>query len=293
MCRGTMAIGLWPLGYGRPLYSASGEIVGYTGKNARFHGADVGPNADKSENYSPAEFRQQLAAARMLAQRFTWVYCHAGSTLWQMTPAEIRRYHGTVIDAVPVADNLNEFLRVMREKRIIDDPLFAQAAAAVRERRPFPQYAGFPAAWRILGPMPHDRASFADGVPAFDGASPAARTVKPGPGGYVDLTRLLGKQGTPLAWGVTACVMPRTRRVWVRIGSNDYGAVFVNGRRIYRVKEERPAAVDDDSVAVTLPAGRSTIAVACGDAGGSQWGFCVRVTDARGSAVPGLRWVRP
>jgi hypothetical protein len=87
--------------------------------------------------------------------------------------------------------------------------------------------------------------------------------------------------------------LPRATRVWLRIGRNDYGAVFVNGRRVYRVKEERPAAIDDDSVRVTVPAGRSTIVVACGDAGGTQWGFYLRVTDDRGEAVPGLRWVRP
>ena len=39
-----------------------------------------------------------------------------------------------------------------------------------------------------------------------------------------------------------------------------------------------------------LPAGRSEILVKIGDAGGVQWGFFLRVTDAAGAAVPGLNW---
>ncbi|HQI75932.1 MAG TPA: hypothetical protein PK384_05420, partial [Candidatus Latescibacteria bacterium] len=109
--------------------------------------------------------------------------------------------------------------------------------------------------------------------------------------GYVDLSALFSKPGLPLAYSVAYVENPRRKRVWFRFGSNDYGRVYVNGRQVHDMREQRAAAIDDDNFEVELPAGRSEILVKCGDAGGKRWGFYLRLTDATGNEVPGLKWV--
>ncbi len=307
--RGSIAVGMWPLGYYREVYDESGKLLGYTGKVEKFQGKLVGSSADKSENYSPAEFRRAMAAARLLSRSYVWIYCH-GQVLWQMSPQEAQRYRGSESDLLPTVANLDEYLQVMLQRLTLDDPQFAGAATTVREGRSIPPYPGYAPRWWVAGPFPAhperfdqpmgpessrnlEREIAASAAGATQPSGIPWREARPDSSGYVDLKALLGKEGTPAAYAAAWVELDTEREVDVRVGTNDFGAVWVNGTQIFSFAQPRPACPDDDAIVVKLPAGRSQILLKCGDAGGAQWGYFLRVCDAAGKAIPEVRWVGP
>jgi hypothetical protein len=309
MRRCGLNMGIWPLGFYYEFKDSTGKPYGYTGKRATYPGEWVGSYSDKTENYPVSNFEWQFAAARSLSRRFMWIYCH-GTVLWRMTPEEMIRYRATPNDTLPTVWNLPEYLRILRERPVMQDPLFEAAAALIREHRGFPRYSGFAPRWCHIGPFPNYMDNFDIAYPPEQRVDLRAtyrsdpsygdslgsigwREVPTDTSGYVDLTALLGKRGIPLAYSAAWVEVPSKRQVWFRFGSNDYGRVYVNGRQVHDIREQRAAAIDDDSFPVELPAGRSQILVKCGDAGGKRWGFYLRITDEAGREIPGLRWVGP
>ena len=307
MRRCGLSMGIWPLGFYYEFKDSTGKPYGYTGKRSTYPGEWVGSYADKTENYPVENFEWQFAGARSLSRRFMWLYCH-GTVLWRMTPEEMVRYRATPNDTLPTVWNLPEYLRILRARPVMQDPLFEVTAASIREHRGFPPFTGFAPRWWHVGPFPNFMDNFDVVYPpergvdlnaacAGDPSYPDSlrvlrwRESATDPTGYVDLYALFGKPGLPLAYSVAWVESPRRQRVWFRFGSNDYGRVYVNGRQVHDIREQRAAAIDDDNFEVELPAGRSEILVKCGDAGGKRWGFYLRLTDAAGNEVPGLKWV--
>jgi len=293
--RGTSAIGTWPLGYYREILDSSGAFLGHGGRAEVFGDSLVGSMADKSENYPATAFRHQYASARMISGAYAWLYCH-GQVFLRMTPEDMVTYVGSPNDTLPIVPNVAEYLAVIRDREALHDDLFAEAARNVREHREPPQYDGFPRGWLHTGPFVGQVGDFDASYPRGDALPETAeppQAVALDSSNYVDLKAIFGKEGTPVAWSVTHVELARPERVWIRFGSNDYGAVFVDGERIATLLEPRPAAIDDDSFPVDLPAGTSEIAVKIGDAGGSEWGFYLRITAEDGDPVPDLRWVDP
>lgn len=92
--RCTVAMGAWPLGYYRPITDAAGTFVGWAGKQETFGDTVIGSYADKSEWYTPAVFKEQMAALNTFCPRYNWIYGH-GCVFWQWTEAELKKYQAT------------------------------------------------------------------------------------------------------------------------------------------------------------------------------------------------------
>jgi hypothetical protein len=297
---GSISPGLWPLGYYRDILDANGKLIGYAGKKEKFGDKIIGSYSDKSENYSADEFRLQYGAARSIARKFTWLYCH-GQVLWQMSKQEMRQYHASANDTLPVAENLEQYLSVLRDKKIIDDPSFTDMAMLVREHKPVPRLEGFVPSWHLAGPFAFDQkkadqvitptrtVDLSAEISTLRGKSRWA-TITTDTTGYIDLARLYGNKEMPLAHAVAWVENPKNQKVSLGFGFNDCAAVFVNDALVYSSTSARMAMIDDEIIHVTLPAGRSKIMVQCGDRGGSNWGFYLRVTDDSGKTIPGLKW---
>lgn len=286
--RGTTAVGLWPLGFYREFKDADGTIIGYSGRKDVFGNELVGSMADKSENYSVEEFRRALATARMVGRAYMWQYCH-GQVFWQLTPEEKDRYLATPNDVLPTAPNVDAYLAVMRERMIIDDPLLVAAAEAVREQRPMPMTVGHAPAWEVSQAFPLNRDRFGLAFTPPDAVE--WRSVVPAADGYVDLRKAVGGAGEVVVYAKATARASVDGRVYLRIGSNDYSAVAVDGRPVYRFMQSRPAVVDDDAIALDLAEGDHQIMVQCADVGGKFWGFYLRLGDEGGNEAPSVSWV--
>ena len=305
---GTYNLGIYPLGFYREIYDSKLNFLGYGGRKEVFGDSIVGSQADKAgSNYSPADFRRQVAAVRTLDQRFMWIYCH-GSVLWRMTPEEMVEYHGYRSDTLPVAENLDEFLAVMRDRPVLDDPLYSDAFESVLVRGEAPTFVGFAPRWRHIGPFPcrnpqefvtsyfpEESVDLEATYPPFDGFDTRGdalqwRVAETGPDGYVNLKSLVSRQDTVLAYSTASVTVPQPRTAYIHFGKNDYGVVFINGEKLYESVEEGTAYLDGDVFVVHLPQGTSRILVKTGDVGGSGFGFYLRVLDAEGREISGLVW---
>ena len=77
--------------------------------------------------------------------------------------------------------------------------------------------------------------------------------------------------------------------VWIGIGTNDFGKMWVGGDLVYDHAHEGQAVMDREVVPVTLPKGSTPILVKVCN-GTLDWGFVFRITDSSGKAVAGLRF---
>jgi len=287
--------GLWPLGYYKDVLDDDGNRIGYTGKDEKFHGAVVGSYADKSNNYSVEEFRNQFGTVTAFGAPYFWIYCH-GQVLWQMTEEEMARFHGTRSDTLPVDDNLEAYINVMREARPILNPDILEAVerAKAGER---PKYVGFPPAWKVTGVYPcTDAEAYRTAYePEMNPDSPSLiwQTVRPDGQGLVGLREHTGEHGLVLAYGMAEFDLDEDMQVVFRFGSNDWGTVFFDGREVFEFvdHEGRGARVDQDCFVMNLTKGRHMVLIKCGDLGGSAWEYLFRITDMNGNAVDGLRWL--
>ncbi|HRS93653.1 MAG TPA: hypothetical protein P5179_00105 [Candidatus Latescibacteria bacterium] len=307
MRRGSIATGMWPLGYYRMVMDASGRFMGYSGKTETFGDRIVGSYADKSANFPPEEFRRQYAAVRQISREYAWIYGH-GPVLWQMSETARRRYHAAYNDTLPTDVNLEAYLAVLREKPVITDSAFATRAELVRNRFPVVFPGTPPRLWHI-GPFPCRKNEFSVVYPPERGVDLAAmysaydgydvpggdlrwKRVDLDATGFVDLKEIVSGQDSVLAYSVAWVDVPTLTRAELRVGSNDYVAVFVNGREVLRSTRGRVALRDENVIPVQLTPGWSEIMVKCGNVR-RAWGFYLRVTDENGNEVPGLRWVEP
>ena len=308
---GSINIGVYPLGFFRGIYDEHLNFLGYGGRREIFGDSIVGTGADKAGSYYPPEdFRRQIGAIRRFDQPFMWIYCH-GSVFWRMTPDEMRRYHGSRSDTMPVAENLDDYFAVIRGNDVLADPLYADQFAAVIDRHEAPSFDGFAPRWRNIGPFPCRNAEeFQQAFPPEE-AVDLAVTYMAYPGfersgselrwreydvdstGYVNLKATVSRQDTVLAYSVAWVEADAPITARMHFGCNDYGAVFVNGQRLYSRLTEGSAYIDGDVFEVCLPAGRSQILVKVGDSGGSGWGFYLRLLGEDGRPMPGVRWCEP
>jgi hypothetical protein len=94
--------------------------------------------------------------------------------------------------------------------------------------------------------------------------------------------------GTNFKPGVFACAYalvyvtsPKEQPAQLRIGTNDMGKMWFNGKLVHEYPYEGWAVMDRHIVPVTLPQGKSPILVkVCNGLG--QWGFIFRITDTDG-----------
>ncbi|HQE62631.1 MAG TPA: hypothetical protein PLV10_10195, partial [Candidatus Latescibacteria bacterium] len=227
---------------------------------------------------------------------------------WQMSETAMRRYHAAYNDTLPTDVNLEAYLAVLREKPVITDSAFATRAELVRNRFPVVFPGTPPRLWHI-GPFPCRKNEFSVVYPPERGVDLAAvyseydgydapggdlrwKRVDLDATGFVDLKEIVSGQDSVLAYSVAWVDVPTLTHAELRVGSNDYVAVFVNGREVFRSTRGRVALRDENVIPVQLTPGWSEIMVKCGNVR-RAWGFYLRVTDENGNEVPGLRWVEP
>ncbi len=107
--------------------------------------------------------------------------------------------------------------------------------------------------------------------------------------GYVDLAAAMKPKDWVCAYALTYVDSPSTRRVQLRLGSNDSVVVFLNGKRVHDHKVARVARVDEDIVPVELWKGRNALLLKIGQTG-RDWGFYLRITSTTGDRLDDLRF---
>ena len=310
--RGTVAPGLWPLGYMREIRDAEGNVLGYSGRESVFGNRVVGSYQDKGPNYSVDDFRRQYAAARSISRKYVWIYCH-GSVFWQLTPQEHARLRGKESDVLPMADNVAEYEAVLRERQEFDDPAFRRTTDLMRTGQFDITGWGYPDRWWTLKPFPTpDSAIAADVLRQDESISDVlneVHTTSTGdtlfwepydvtPSRYVNLAGWLDQDTRAFGYAVAEIDAPEATSAWLRFGSNGLDRVWINGRLVHEIRGERWPKEDRDRVRINLAAGRNTVVVKSGAERilwdfFTWWGFYLRITDVDGNEIPGPRWTEP
>ena len=103
--------------------------------------------------------------------------------------------------------------------------------------------------------------------------------------GFIDFGR---NDNWKVAYAWVTVTSPDEREVQFRIGSDDQSKIWLNGKEVYAFPDYRWAQVDNETIPVTLKAGKNTILVKiCNEE--LSWGFYFRITDADGKPIPDLK----
>ena len=172
-----------------------------------------------------------------------------------------------------------------------------------------PQKEGFIGDWLLLAPI--QLASDSDGAEAINKDQlPAEGLVKPKAGDkvtvggkeltwkkvkatdyFLDLNGILNEQTEKTVAYAVCYVRTETARtnLQVRMGSNDQGKVYLNGKVLLKTSEPRTLEQDSDVARdVTLNKGVNVVVFKIFNDGGSDWQGCLRFTDASGKAVTNI-----
>jgi len=91
------------------------------------------------------------------------------------------------------------------------------------------------------------------------------------------------------AYALVYVTSPKEQPAQLRIGTNDMGKMWFNGKLVHEYPYEGWAGMDRHIVPVTLPQGKSPILVkVCNGLG--QWGFIFRITDTDGMPLKDIRY---
>jgi len=172
-----------------------------------------------------------------------------------------------------------------------------------------PDKEGFIRDWLVLSPI--QLAYDADGAVAIDKSqAPDEGLLKPKAGDkvtvegkeltwkkakatdyYLDLNAL-AKQQTEKTVGYAVsyvCAEAERKDLQLKMGSNDQGKVWLNGKVLLKTTEPRTMWQDADVARnVTLNKGVNVVVFKIFNEGGFDWQGCLRFTDASGKAVTNL-----
>jgi hypothetical protein len=179
-----------------------------------------------------------------------------------------------------------------------DTPELARAADAMR---PYEIAQMLAKDWLILGPFkdqdigawekvgPHDGKTAPDFTATFkDGADLAwTRPFKPQDVGIIDLLPLMKPNTNVYAYAAINVIAEKDADAVLMVGSDDGVTAWLDGKEIHRNPKNRGVTIDDDKVAIKLTAGTHSLVLRI-DQGGGGWGFCARIADKTGNAVPGV-----
>jgi len=172
-----------------------------------------------------------------------------------------------------------------------------------------PDKDGFIRDWLLLSPiqMPYDT----DGSVAIDQSQvPNEGLMKPKAGDkvtvlgkemmwktvkatdyFLDLNALAkGQTEKTVAYAVCYISCETERKdLQLKMGSNDQGKVYLNGKALLKASEPRTLYQDSDAAKnVTLDKGMNVVVFKIFNEGGEDWQGCLRFTDAKGKAVTDL-----
>ncbi len=182
-----------------------------------------------------------------------------------------------------------------------------QSKAATDEFAPDKE--GFIRDWLLLAPIQLD--ADANGGEAMDkNQIPDEASIKPKAGEkvtvagkeltwkkvkatdyFLDLNAVLNAQ-TEKTMGYAVCYVNTDEdrsNLQLKMGSNDEGKVYLNGKVLLKTTEPRALEQDSDVARnVTLNKGVNVVVFKIFNEGGSDWQGCLRFTDASGKPVPKL-----
>jgi len=108
---------------------------------------------------------------------------------------------------------------------------------------------------------------------------------------YLDLNELANTQ-TEKTVGYAVCYVrtdAERKDLQLKMGSNDQGKVYLNGKSVLKALEARSMDQDADVARnVTLNQGVNVVVFKVFNEGGGDWQGCLRFTDAKGKAVTNL-----
>ncbi len=105
----------------------------------------------------------------------------------------------------------------------------------------------------------------------------------------VDFKPLFTPTENVCAYALCFVTAPEESKAQIRLGTNDFGKMWVAGKLVYDNPHDGSAMLDRDIVAVTLPKGTTPILLKVTNAK-NDWGFVFRITDELGKPVPGLKF---
>ena len=108
---------------------------------------------------------------------------------------------------------------------------------------------------------------------------------------YLDLNGILNQQTEKTVGYAVSYISSETERtnLFLKMGSNDQGKVYLNGKLLLKTTEPRALDQDSDDVRnVTLNKGVNVVVFKIFNEGGSDWQGCLRFTETNGKAVTNL-----
>jgi hypothetical protein len=102
----------------------------------------------------------------------------------------------------------------------------------------------------------------------------------------IDLASYIQPKDFTTAYAACYLTLPERIEIQIRLGSNDWAKLWVNGELVLNSHPAlgRPVLLDDDILPVTLPKGRSRLLLKVSNLAKS-WGFCLRITDPSGNVM--------
>ncbi len=108
---------------------------------------------------------------------------------------------------------------------------------------------------------------------------------------FLDLNGILNQQTEKTAGYAVAYVRSEAERtnLELKMGSNDEGKVYLNGKLLLKTTEPRALEQDDDAARnITLNKGVNVVVFKIFNEGGSDWQGCLRFTDTKSKPVTNL-----
>ncbi len=307
----SVTIGCWPLGYYREILDDDGNRLGYAGKKEKFGDKIIGSYADKSCNYSPAEFRDQYSFASSFAKPYNWIYGH-GCTWWQLTEEEAKKYNAHSNATLPVDENLDQYQKILQEKSPVTNSILSDMAEVYQKTGVVDIVKNFGVIqnWLLLGTFENTEApgerhsalrknlidtskkNFPDTVETSAGPI----TWKPVRAeeycGYVDAMPVFETTENISYFALCYVVsFMDDRPAQLRVSGNDAIAVWLGGQKLFEGNRSTPAALDEDIINIVLPKGITPILLQICQGGGTT-GFYARITDDEGNPLPDLQYPR-
>ena len=296
----SIALGGWPLGYYRSINDENGNFLGYSGHKEIFGDRVVGSYADKSSRFSPQEFRNQYAGMLLGSKYYCWIYGH-GATWWQFSDADVKKYGNVGNSALPVDEQLDAFKNIIRHKWM-GTPRMRELALMVREnkKQDFMNLMGFMKTFQVIGPFgcqtcnnfshefpPEKEINFAGRYKARTGTLKWQKCSVDPETGYLDFVKYFKPKDWVCAYAFCKVTSPGAIDAQIRLGTNDTGTLWFNGKEILAKNTERAAMPDADVLPVHLRQGENNILIkVCNTE--LNWGLYLRVTDADGNPLHGL-----
>jgi len=164
---------------------------------------------------------------------------------------------------------------------------------------------GLNGTWMLIGPFdnangighdhiypPEQETDFTKTYPGKEGQTARWQPTRRGDSGTaIDLASYIQPKDDTTAYAACYVTVPEARPVQIRLGSNDWAKLWVNGALVFNSHpaQGRPVILDEDVLTVNLPAGTSRLLLKVSNLAKS-WGFCLRVTDLNGNLMKDVRF---